>query len=63
MSGTMLCAHKAGIPLFVTGGIGGVHREGESCECTGVSQCVHQHAYRYKHLLKFNLCAKLVSYL
>ena len=29
MSATMLCAHKAGIPVFVTGGIGGVHREGE----------------------------------
>ena len=29
VSATMLCAHKAGIPVFVTGGIGGVHREGE----------------------------------
>lgn len=26
VSATMLLAHKAGIPLFVTGGIGGVHR-------------------------------------
>jgi len=26
----MLCAHKAGIEVFVTGGIGGVHREGEN---------------------------------
>ncbi len=24
----MLLAHRAGIPIFVTGGIGGVHREG-----------------------------------
>ena len=24
-----MCARKAGIPVFVTGGIGGVHREGE----------------------------------
>lgn len=26
----MLCANKAGIPVFVTGGIGGVHRGGEN---------------------------------
>lgn len=30
MSGTMIAAHKAGIPVFVTGGIGGVHRGGEN---------------------------------
>ena len=29
MSATMLCAHQAGIRVFVTGGIGGVHRDGE----------------------------------
>ncbi len=29
MAGTMVCAHKAGIPIFVTGGIGGVHRGGQ----------------------------------
>ncbi|NXD08907.1 YOW5 protein, partial [Nothocercus nigrocapillus] len=29
VSGTMIAAHKAGIPLFVTGGIGGVHRGGQ----------------------------------
>ena len=32
MSATMLCAHQAGIRVFVTGGIGGVHREGENSE-------------------------------
>ena len=32
MSGTMVCAHKVGIPLFVTGGIGGVHRHSEQSE-------------------------------
>ena len=26
VSGTMIIAHRAGIPIFVTGGIGGVHR-------------------------------------
>ena len=36
MSATMLCAHKAGIPVFATGGIGGVHRGGESCKCSSV---------------------------
>ncbi|KAK6644637.1 hypothetical protein RUM43_000905 [Polyplax serrata] len=30
VSGTMIIAHKVGIPIFVTGGIGGVHREGET---------------------------------
>ncbi|OCT88087.1 pseudouridine-metabolizing bifunctional protein C1861.05 [Xenopus laevis] len=29
VSGTMIAAHRAGIPVFVTGGIGGVHHEGE----------------------------------
>ncbi|XP_041474979.1 pseudouridine-metabolizing bifunctional protein C1861.05-like isoform X1 [Lytechinus variegatus] len=30
VSGTMIAAHLAGIPIFVTGGIGGVHRGGET---------------------------------
>lgn len=30
MSGTMVVAHKVGIPIFVTGGIGGVHRGAEN---------------------------------
>ncbi|XP_061300909.1 uncharacterized protein LOC133264864 isoform X1 [Pezoporus flaviventris] len=30
VSGTMIAAHKAGIRVFVTGGIGGVHRGGEN---------------------------------
>ncbi|XP_027210795.2 uncharacterized protein [Penaeus vannamei] len=30
VSGTMLVAHHAGIPVFVTGGIGGVHRGAEN---------------------------------
>ncbi|TNN00332.1 hypothetical protein fugu_011578 [Takifugu bimaculatus] len=29
VSATMIAAHRAGIPVFVTGGIGGVHRDGE----------------------------------
>ena len=29
VSGTMIAAHQAGIPVFVTGGIGGVHRNAE----------------------------------
>ena len=29
MAATMICAQIAGIPVFVTGGIGGVHRENE----------------------------------
>nr|CAG8595089.1 9616_t:CDS:10 [Entrophospora candida] len=30
VSGTMVIAHRAGIKVFVTGGIGGVHRDGEN---------------------------------
>lgn len=30
VSGTMVLAHMAGIPIFATGGIGGVHRGAES---------------------------------
>ncbi|XP_006633626.3 uncharacterized protein [Lepisosteus oculatus] len=30
VSATMLAAHRVGIPVFVTGGIGGVHRGGET---------------------------------
>ncbi|KAJ3678557.1 hypothetical protein LUZ60_002360 [Juncus effusus] len=30
VSATMFFAHKVGIPVFVTGGIGGVHRHGEN---------------------------------
>ncbi|KAM4734604.1 uncharacterized protein FYW61_007649 [Anableps anableps] len=30
VSATMIAAHKAGIPVFVTGGIGGVHRDGQN---------------------------------
>lgn len=33
VSSTMIVAHRAGIPVFVTGGIGGVHRDGENCMC------------------------------
>ncbi|XP_070828609.1 uncharacterized protein [Chaetodon trifascialis] len=30
VSATMIAAHRAGIPVFITGGIGGVHRDGEN---------------------------------
>ncbi|XP_072256317.1 uncharacterized protein [Pyxicephalus adspersus] len=30
VSGTMIAAHRAGISVFVTGGIGGVHHDGEN---------------------------------
>ncbi|XP_072291752.1 uncharacterized protein [Eucyclogobius newberryi] len=30
VSATMIAAHRAGIPVFVTGGIGGVHQDGEN---------------------------------
>ena len=34
VSSTMLLAHQAGIKLFATGGIGGVHRDGQNCRRT-----------------------------
>lgn len=34
----MIAAHRAGIPVFVTGGIGGVHRDGEDSKQTGVGR-------------------------
>ncbi|HBI03814.1 MAG TPA: pseudouridine-5-phosphate glycosidase, partial [Paenibacillaceae bacterium] len=30
VAATMICAELAGIPIFVTGGIGGVHRGAET---------------------------------
>ncbi|XP_054886583.1 uncharacterized protein zgc:136858 isoform X2 [Poeciliopsis prolifica] len=30
VSATIIAAHRAGIPVFVTGGIGGVHRDGQN---------------------------------
>lgn len=35
VSATMIAAHQAGIPVFVTGGIGGVHRNGENSKQIG----------------------------
>ena len=32
VSATMIAAHMAGIPIFATGGIGGVHRGAETSE-------------------------------
>ena len=32
MSSTMIAAHATGIPVFITGGIGGVHRDASSSE-------------------------------
>lgn len=34
VSGTMILADLANIRIFATGGIGGVHRGGETCECS-----------------------------
>ena len=36
VAGTMYIAQSVGIPLFVTGGIGGVHRGAESSTCTQI---------------------------
>jgi pseudouridine-5'-phosphate glycosidase/pseudouridine kinase len=32
IAGTMVLAHIAGIKVFATGGLGGVHRGGETCK-------------------------------
>ena len=36
VAGTMMCAYRVGIPVFVTGGIGGVHRDGEDSKWVSV---------------------------
>lgn len=36
MSATMIAAHRAGISVFVTGGVGGVHRDRENSKQTGI---------------------------
>lgn len=36
VSATMIAAHRAGIPVFVTGGIGGVHRDGQNSKRTHI---------------------------
>ena len=38
VSGTMIGAHIADIPVFVTGGIGGVHRGGQTSQYTFLYQ-------------------------
>ena len=49
VSGTMLLAHMAGIGVFVTGGIGGVHRGAETSKSDSGKgseylnlRCMHQ---------------------
>lgn len=34
MSGSVFIAHRIGIPLFITGGIGGIHRDGHNSKPT-----------------------------
>lgn len=41
VSGTMVLAHMAGVPIFATGGIGGVHRGAESSKLTTAFSSVH----------------------
>lgn len=43
VSATMIAAHRAGIHVFVTGGIGGVHRDGENSEQTGDQRTASHH--------------------
>ncbi|XP_061494776.1 uncharacterized protein LOC133390349 isoform X2 [Rhineura floridana] len=46
VAGTMTVAHKARIPVFVTGGIGGVHRGGEKRD----SRCLCSHLWRIERV-------------
>lgn len=45
----MIAAHRAGIPVFVTGGIGGVHRDGENSEQTGDWRTASDHWINIKN--------------
>lgn len=44
----MVIAHRAGIRVFVTGGIGGVHWGAEQCKCNNniiIIKRVHSHYF------------------
>ncbi|XP_052452958.1 uncharacterized protein zgc:136858 isoform X2 [Carassius gibelio] len=51
VSGTMIAAHKAGIPVFVTGGIGGVHRDGENCMFIKKNSYIHLKMFTCLYLM------------
>ena len=51
MSGTMLVAHKVGIPIFVTGGVGGVHRGGETCKYSPSMSSTHIPSFSHEELM------------
>jgi len=40
VSATMLAAHMAGVEVFVTGGIGGIHRDVQTCMITRRTRCL-----------------------
>jgi cyanophycinase-like exopeptidase len=49
VSGTMAVAHLAGIKIFSTGGIGGVHRGAETSEQTGWGQlALQEYLHRFE---------------
>ena len=53
MSSTMIAANTTGIPVFVTGGIGGVHRGAQSSEFfffffLQIMVKLHLHSVHYK---------------
>ena len=41
VSSTMICSHTAGIPIFITGGIGGVHRGGHNSQLKQFNGLTH----------------------
>lgn len=54
MSGTMAVAHLAGIKIFSTGGIGGVHRGAETSAWIGDSLVIRPHSKStYRALSRF----------
>ena len=58
VSGTMAVAHLAGIKVFSTGGIGGVHRGAETSKSTWAAEFGAEADWlcpRFRHLLRFDL--------
>lgn len=57
----MIAAHRAGVTVFVTGGIGGVHRDGENSEQTGDQKTASGHWINIKSPDIFPLTALDIS--
>lgn len=61
VSGTMAVAHLAGIKIFSTGGIGGVHRGAETSEQTGWDSSHSKSTYTALNRLRYLVGSNLLG--